>query len=93
MALESRLHAKEDRRPNIRAGEKVDFPFLFLILLLLTVGLAMLYSASYAQSLYDTSYAICRSRRFAPPSAWLPCMPSAGFRQECGTGWPGRCTG
>ena len=58
MALESRLHAKEDRRPNIRAGEKVDFPFLFLILLLLTVGLAMLYSASYAQSLYDTSYAI-----------------------------------
>ncbi len=50
------LHAKEDRRPE--AGESVDYPFLFLVLLLLTVGLAMLYSASYAQSEYDTSYEI-----------------------------------
>ena len=49
------LRAKEDRRLY---GESVDYPFLFLVLLLLTVGLAMLYSASYAQSQYDTSYAI-----------------------------------
>ena len=56
MAAERTLRAKEDRRPG--AGEGVDFPFLFLILLLLMVGLAMLYSASYAQSEYDTGYEI-----------------------------------
>nr|MBQ8243965.1 putative lipid II flippase FtsW [Oscillospiraceae bacterium] len=36
----------------------MDYPFLLLVLLLLTVGLAMLYSASYAQSEYDTGYQI-----------------------------------
>ena len=58
MALEYDLQAKEDRRLWKRAGESVDYPFLFLVLLLLAVGLAMLYSASYAQSEYDTSYEI-----------------------------------
>jgi len=57
MAMEGKLHAKEDRRPY-RAGESVDYPFLFLVLLLLAVGLTMLYSASYAQSEYDTGYEI-----------------------------------
>ena len=56
MASERHLHAKEERR--LRAGERVDDPFLILTLLLLTVGLAMLYSASYAQSQYDTGYEI-----------------------------------
>ena len=46
---------KEDRR---NAGETVDFPFFILTLLLLGVGLAMLYSASYAQSMYDTGYTV-----------------------------------
>jgi cell division protein FtsW len=36
----------------------VDIPFLVLLLLLLGVGLAMLYSASYAQSEFDTGYEI-----------------------------------
>ena len=54
MAAAYRLHAKEDRRTN--RGETVDWPFLFLLLLLLTVGLIMLWSASYAQSEYDTGY-------------------------------------
>ena len=58
MALERDLHAKEDRRLWKRAGESVDYPFLFLVLLLMAVGLAMLYSASYAQSEYDTGYEI-----------------------------------
>ena len=53
------LHAKEERRLTFRrAGDTVDYPFLLLILALLTVGLAMLYSASYAQSEYDTGYDI-----------------------------------
>ena len=55
MAAGDKLHAKEDRR-SLKIGENVDFPFLFLILLLLSVGLVMLYSASSAQSLYDTGY-------------------------------------
>ena len=49
------LRTKEDRR---NVGETVDYPFLILILLLLGVGLAMLYSASSAQSMYDTGYEI-----------------------------------
>ena len=58
MAADRGLYAKEDRRPMFGAGEKVDKLFLSLILLLLAVGLTMLYSASYAQSEYDTSYEI-----------------------------------
>ena len=56
MAAERILHAKEDRRGQ--RGEGVDIPFLLLVLLLLAVGLTMLYSASYAQSEYDTGYQI-----------------------------------
>ena len=48
-------HAKEDRF-RLFGGATVDIPFLCLVLLLLAVGLAMLYSASSAQSLYDTNY-------------------------------------
>ena len=59
MAGDRILHAKEERRPfSVRTGDTVDFPFLILVLLLLTVGLTMLYSASYAQSEYDTGYQI-----------------------------------
>ena len=53
MAIQKHLYAKEDRRTR---GATVDIPFLVLILLLLAVGLVMLYSASYAQSEYDTGY-------------------------------------
>ena len=57
MALQSFLYAKEDRRPKRnRTGESVDIPFLILLLLILAIGLAMLYSASYAQSEYDSGY-------------------------------------
>ena len=56
MASKKLSYAKEDRR-GFR-GETVDILFLVLILLLLLIGLAMLYSASYAQSEYDTRYVI-----------------------------------
>ena len=55
--MEKRLHAKENRRRH-PAGDTVDYPFLILVLLLLAVGLTRLYSASSAQSQYDTGYAI-----------------------------------
>ncbi len=48
------LPTKENRR--LRTGEPVDGVFLTLLLLLLCVGLVMLYSASSAQSRYDTGY-------------------------------------
>ena len=51
-----KLYAKEDRRFSV--GATVDIPFLLLTLLLLVVGLVMLYSASSAQSMYDTGYTI-----------------------------------
>ena len=53
--MQSFLYAKEDRRLR-KARESVDIPFLLLLLLLLGVGLTMLYSASFAQSQYDTGY-------------------------------------
>lgn len=56
MASGKALNAKEERRRLLAAGDKVDIPFLVILLLVLTVGLTMLYSASYAQSLYDTGY-------------------------------------
>ena len=56
MAMERKLHANEDRRAS--SGESIDYLFAVLVLLLLTVGLIMLYSASYAQSEYDTGYEI-----------------------------------
>lgn len=55
MAQAKSLPAKENRRPK-RADDNVDHLFLALILLILTVGLTMLYSASSAQSAYDTGY-------------------------------------
>ena len=56
MAAERTLYAKENHRLRQRAETSVDIPFLVLVLLLLAVGLTMLYSASYAQSEYDTGY-------------------------------------
>ena len=57
MAGQGRLRAKEDRRlAFMQTGGKIDYPFLILLLMLFAVGLTMLYSASYAQSQYDTGY-------------------------------------
>lgn len=57
MALQSLLYAKDDRLLK-RRRTNVDIPFLVILLLLLAVGLGMLYSASAAQSQYDTGYRI-----------------------------------
>lgn len=53
MAAGRPLYAKENRRI---AEDRIDKPFLILLLLLLAVGLTMLYSASAPQSAYDTGY-------------------------------------
>ena len=50
-----RFHAKED--PVLRRENSVDPVFLILVLVLLALGLVMLWSASYAQSRYDSSNA------------------------------------
>lgn len=58
MALRG-VAAKEDRSlGKAQRDDSVDIPFLILVLLLLAVGLCMLYSASYAQSQYDTGYTV-----------------------------------
>ena len=57
MAGQRILHGKEDRFWCPK-GEGIDRPFLFILLALLAVGLGMLYSASSAQSLYDTRYTV-----------------------------------
>ena len=57
MAAGKALHANENRRLFL-TGERVDIPFLVLVLLLLAVGLVMLYRASSAQSAYDTGYTV-----------------------------------
>ena len=59
MAAERTLYAKADRRLKWRQKDyTVDIPFLILLMLLLGIGLAMLYSASCAQSQYDTGYTV-----------------------------------
>ena len=68
MAIQKRLYAKENRRLKyIQTGETVDIPFLVILLVLLGVGLIMLYSASSAQSQYDTGYT--RSDRYLQKQA------------------------
>ena len=57
MAGQRILHGKEDRFWCPK-GEGIDRPFLIILLVLLAVGLGMLYSASSAQSLYDTKYTV-----------------------------------
>lgn len=54
MVSQNNLRTKENRRP--KASQGVDVPFFVLVMLLLILGLAVLYSASYAQSQYDTGY-------------------------------------
>lgn len=59
MAAVKLLHANEDRRrKQLAGGAGLDIPFLILLLALLAVGLTMLYSASYAQSEFDTGYTV-----------------------------------
>ena len=58
-AEQTSLFAKANRRLKMhQTGETIDILFLILLLLLLTVGLTMLYSASFAQSEYDTGYTV-----------------------------------
>ena len=57
MVSQNSLRTKDNLLPRKNRGQpSVDYPFLVLVLLLLSVGLLMLYSASYAQSEYDTGY-------------------------------------
>ncbi|MBR5529810.1 MAG: putative lipid II flippase FtsW [Oscillospiraceae bacterium] len=59
MAAERTLYAKENRRLiHFKTEDKIDYPFCILLLILLGVGLVMLYSASSAQSQYDTGYTV-----------------------------------
>ena len=55
--MEKRLfHAKED--PVLRRETSVDPVFLILVLILLTLGLLMLWSASFPQSEFDSGYTV-----------------------------------
>ena len=56
MATERSLYAKDKIRSLSRTDASVDFTFVLLLITLLAVGLTMLYSASSAQSAYDTGY-------------------------------------
>ena len=57
MAAQTVLLAKENRRrESSLTAPGIDPVFLALVLLLLALGLVMLYSASFAQSEYDTGY-------------------------------------
>ena len=57
MAAGKSLYAKENRRlQRKQADTTIDLTFLVILMILLAVGLIMLYSASFAQSAYDTGY-------------------------------------
>lgn len=67
-ARTSRPDAGAVRRVRIKTG-RIDVVFLLLVLLLLTIGLVMLFSASYANAYYyqrgDSLYYISRQLTFA----------------------------
>lgn len=85
------LPAKEER---LSKPTKIDGIFLLLVILLLGVGLLMLYSASYAQSEYDTFYksstkylqkqAVCAMIGIA--ALWLFCSIPAALWEKLA--WP-----
>ncbi|MBQ5867207.1 MAG: cell division protein FtsW [Oscillospiraceae bacterium] len=76
--MHSRLHAKENPRLRVfQTGERMDVTFLILLLLLLTIGLGMLYSASSAQSQYDTGYTL--STRYLQKQAACALVGLAGL--------------
>ena len=78
MAAGRTLYAKEDRhRKGFPERVSVDIPFLILLLLLLGVGLTMLYSASFAQSQYDTGYTV--STRYLQKQAACAVIGLAGM--------------
>ena len=54
--MASGLHTSYAKDDPVRQGRGVDPVFCILLMTLLTVGLVMLYSASSAQSMYDTGY-------------------------------------
>ena len=58
LARQERLRLRKEKEQESRelARGPIDLPFLVLVLLALAVGLTMLYSASFAQSEYDTGY-------------------------------------
>ena len=59
MAAGKALYAKENRSfSKWWRSVNVDIPFLILLMMLMVVGLITLYSASYAQSQYDTGYTV-----------------------------------
>lgn len=59
MAAGKTLYAKANRRLHgLQTGESIDIPFFLILMTLLAVGLTMLYSASFAQSQYDTGYTV-----------------------------------
>ena len=69
---------KADHRLRLTpAGERVDSTFLILLLVLLAVGLGMLYSASSAQSQYDTGYT--SSTRYLQKQAACALVGLAGM--------------
>ena len=95
MALQNLLYAKENRRPEkIRPGDSVDKLFLGILLILLGAGLLTLWSASAAQSRYDTGsassvrylqkQAICAALGLA--AMWLLSRVPPEFWQY--TAWP-----
>ena len=97
MALQIDLYAKDDRRCTVkRHGESIDIPFLIILLLLLAIGLGMLYSASMAQSRYDTGYtqstrylikqAVCAAIGLA--AMFAASRLPADFWRKCA--WPDR---
>ena len=91
MASKGPSYANEDRR---NFGATVDIPFLTLVLTLLAVGLTMLYSASYAQSEYDTGceittlylqkQAVCAAMGLLAMGAFSRIPASFWYR----TAWP-----
>ena len=92
--MASGLHTSYAKDDPVRQGRGVDPVFCILLMTLLTVGLVMLYSASSAQSMYDTGYesstrylqkqAICAALGLAVMAVFARIGPEFWYRAA----WP-----
>ncbi len=69
----------KEKLPLFISGGSIDYPFLTLVLVILTVGLVMMFSASYANAYYyhgDSFYFISRQLMFALAGIFIMIVAS-----------------
>lgn len=89
----SELVRRVRARDKFGALPTFDVPFLIFLLLLLSYGLIMLFSAGYAVALYrrGDAYTYIRPQLLFAALGVAAMYAAVWWTTISGTGWPGRC--